>query len=245
MMKRKLMALVLCAGMTTALFTGCGGSTGSGSSAADSSASASSAAGSSASAGSLDAVSTTSTDAAASGDSITVGCVVNTTGQMAAYEVPAANAMQMAVDEINDAGGVKGKKINLELINAQSDASQNSTATTKLIDDGAPVIIGECESTLAMTAGSVAQAAGVPFITYGATLPDLPDRVGDCFYMTCYSDKVQAYAMAEYAYNDLGARTAYVIEDTTSEYTEALSKYFKEHFTELGGSVVLDRKSVV
>lgn len=177
----------------------------------------------------------------ASSDTINIGTVFNTTGYMAAYEQPAANGFQLAVDEINKAGGISGKKITYTTINAQSDAAQNASATTKLIDvNNAVVVAGVCEANLAITAGTAAQDAGVPFVTVGATLPDIPDRVGDGLYLAPYGDNTQAYALAEYAYNDLGLKTAYVIEDSTSEYTLALSKYFKERFKELGGEIVLE-----
>ncbi|MGN0369268.1 MAG: ABC transporter substrate-binding protein [Butyrivibrio sp.] len=176
-----------------------------------------------------------------SSDTINVGTVFNTTGYMAAYEEPAANGFKLAVDEINAAGGINGKKITYNTINGQSDPAQNASATTKLIDvNNSVVVAGVCESNLAITAGTAAQDAGVPFITVGATLPDMPDRVGDGFFLAPYGDNTQAYALAEYAYNDLGLRTAYVIEDSTSEYTLALSKYFKEKFKELGGEIVLE-----
>lgn len=177
----------------------------------------------------------------ASSDTINIGTVFNTTGYMAAYEEPAANGFQLAVDEINKAGGISGKKITYTTINAQSDAAQNASATTKLIDvNNAVVVAGVCEANLAITAGTAAQDAGVPFVAVGATLPDIPDRVGDGLYLAPYGDNTQAYALAEYAYNDLGLKTAYVIEDSTSEYTLALSKYFKERFKELGGEIVLE-----
>lgn len=177
----------------------------------------------------------------ASSDTINIGTVFNTTGYMAAYEQPAANGFQLAVDEINEAGGISGKKITYTTINAQSDAAQNASATTKLIDvNNAVVVAGVCEANLAITAGTAAQDAGVPFVAVGATLPDIPDRVGDGLYLAPYGDNTQAYALAEYAYNDLGLKTAYVIEDSTSEYTLALSKYFKERFKELGGEIVLE-----
>ena len=177
----------------------------------------------------------------ASSDTINIGTVFNTTGYMAAYEQPAANGFQLAVDEINEAGGISGKKITYTTINAQSDAAQNASATTKLIDvNNAVVVAGVCEANLAITAGTAAQDAGVPFVTVGATLPDITDRVGDGLYLAPYGDNTQAYALAEYAYNDLGLKTAYVIEDSTSEYTLALSKYFKERFKELGGEIVLE-----
>ena len=166
----------------------------------------------------------------ASSDTINIGTVFNTTGYMAAYEQPAANGFQLAVDEINEAGGISGKKITYTTINAQSDAAQNASATTKLIDvNNAVVVAGVCEANLAITAGTAAQDAGVPFVTVGATLPDIPDRVGDGLYLAPYGDNTQAYALAEYAYNDLGLKTAL-----------ALSKYFKERFKELGGEIVLE-----
>jgi branched-chain amino acid transport system substrate-binding protein len=221
-MKKKILCLVLSVVFALSILTGC--QTGSDSSSKD-----------------AEDTGSSGTDATAGDDTISIGTVFNITGYMAAYEEPAANAFLLAVEEINAAGGIDGKQIKYNTINAQSDAAQNGTAATKLIDiNGAQIVAGTCDSNLAITAGTAAQDAGKPFLAVGATLPDLPDRVGDGFYLAAYGDNLQAYALAEYAYNDLGARTAYVIEDSTAEYTAALSKYFKERFTGLGGQIVLE-----
>lgn len=172
--------------------------------------------------------------------SLVVGGVFNTSGQLAAYDQVAEQGFSLAIDEINANGGAGGYQLDYKMINAQSDAAQNTSAAQKLIDvEGAVVLAGCCETDTCTAAATVAQDAGVPFITVGATLPDLPARVGDYFYMAPYGDNVQAAAIATYAYEELGARTAYVVWDTTSEYTVALAKYFQETFESLGGEVVL------
>jgi branched-chain amino acid transport system substrate-binding protein len=216
-MKKRILSLALGACLTAGLLSGCGSGTGS-----------ASGGGASASA------------AGGEAGTIAIGGIFDTSGIYTAYDQPAANGFQLAVEEINAAGGIDGRQIDYKFVNGQSSATENSNAATKLIEkDKVAVIAGNCVTDDALAGGTIAQDNGVPYVTVGATLPDLPDRVGDCFYLACYGDNVQAYASAEYAYNELGARTAYVIEDNTSEYTQALSKYFQKHFTDLGGQIVL------
>ncbi len=90
-----------------------------------------------------------------------------------------------------------------------------------------------------LAAGPIIQAAGIPFITAGATSPLLPDQVGDLFFMACFGDNVQAAAAAEYAYANFGD-TAYLLTDEGVEYTTLLASYFKSRFEELGGTIVLE-----
>lgn len=216
-MKKRALSFLLGASLTVGLLSGCGsGAAGNAPSASGSGSGTSSA------------------------DKIVIGGIFDTSGNYTPYDQPAANGFQLAIDEINANGGIDGKQVDYKFINGQSSVTENSNAATKLIEqEKVSVIAGNCVTDDVLAGGTVAQDDGVPYITVGATLPDLPDRIGDCFYLACYGDNVQAYASAEYAYNELGARTAYVLEDSTSEYTQALSKYFQKHFTELGGKIVL------
>jgi branched-chain amino acid transport system substrate-binding protein len=94
------------------------------------------------------------------------------------------------------------------------------------------------DSTLVLAAGPVAQRAGIPFVTSGATLPDLPERVGDTLFMAAFGDDAQAHAVADLARRDLRARTAFVLVDRGADFTRALAGFFRERFGARGGSVV-------
>jgi len=93
---------------------------------------------------------------------------------------------------------------------------------------------------MTLAAAPIAAKAGIVFVTSGATSPKLPEHVPDYLFMSCFGDNVQAAAAAEYSFNDLKAKTAYLLIDKGMEYTLLLGKYFKERFTELGGQIVLE-----
>ena len=98
------------------------------------------------------------------------------------------------------------------------------------------MLMGTSDSTFALVAGAIAQKHNIPFVECGGTLPDLPDLVGDCLYMACFGDDVQAYAMANFAYSVLGAKTSWLFVDTATDYTVTLAKFYKEGFEKLAGA---------
>ena len=102
------------------------------------------------------------------------------------------------------------------------------------------VVAGLSDSNYALAAGMIAQEAGIPFVTSGATLPTLPDLVGDMAFLAPFGDNVQAYACAEYLFNDLGYRNCYLLTDMSMEFTTTLAFFFQEKFVELGGTIVLE-----
>lgn len=149
----------------------------------------------------------------------------------------------MAADEINKAGGILGKQIEIVAIDGKTDQAACTNAASKMINvDKVVAIGGLSDSNYAAAAGSIAQEKGVPFITSGATLPSLPEQVGDCFFLEPFGDNIQAYAGAEFSINDLKAKTAYILTDKAMDYTITLSKYFKERFIKLNGeaSILLE-----
>ena len=91
----------------------------------------------------------------------------------------------------------------------------------------------------ALAAGPVFQKAGIPFVTAGATSPQLPSQIGDLFFLACFGDNVQAAAGAEYSYNQFGP-SATLLWDKGQTYTTLLGSYFKSRFTQLGGTIALE-----
>lgn len=113
-------------------------------------------------------------------------------------------------------------------------------AAQAMIDSGVVAISGLNDSDSATAAGDVAQQARIPFMTAGATLPSLPEDVGDFFFMACYGDNEQAQVGALFASQSLQAQTAWVLYDTTTLYTNALAGYFRDAFAGYGGAVLAE-----
>jgi branched-chain amino acid transport system substrate-binding protein len=174
-------------------------------------------------------------------DPIKIGAIYNLTGGMASLDVPASNGAKLAAKEINAAGGVLGRDLELVMYDGKTDAATIGNAATQLVEsDKVVIMIGFTDSDMTLAAAPIAAKAGIVFLTSGATSPRLPEQVPEYLYMACFGDNVQAAAGAEYAYNTLKATTSYLLIDKGMEYTLGLGKYFKDRFTELGGKIVLE-----
>jgi branched-chain amino acid transport system substrate-binding protein len=174
-------------------------------------------------------------------DTIKIGAIYNLTGGQASLDQPSLNGFQMAADEINAAGGIGGATVEVVAIDGKTEQDAVANAVTKMVDvDKVVVVAGLSDSNYALAAGMIAQEAGIPFVTSGATLPTLPDLVGDMAFLAPFGDNVQAYACAEYLVNDLGFSKCYLLTDNSMEFTTTLSAFFKERFEALGGTIVLE-----
>ena len=172
---------------------------------------------------------------------IVIGAVYSVTGSQASIDDPGLKGFELAAKEINEAGGLLGRQIDVAHVDAASDQTQLTNVVSELIDnDGAVALGGINDSTFALAAGPIAQTAEVPFVVSGATLPTLPDQIGDYFFMVPFGDDAQAYAIADYATKDLTAKTAWVLVDQAYDFTTALNTFFQERFTENGGEIVLE-----
>jgi branched-chain amino acid transport system substrate-binding protein len=175
------------------------------------------------------------------GNTIKIGMIYNMTGSQASLDAPSANGAKLAAKEVNAAGGVLGKKIELVAYDGKSDAATIANSATQLTQtDKVLAMLGFSDSDMVMAAAPTAAKAGIVFVTSGATSPKLPEQVPDYLYLACFGDNVQAAAGAEYAFNTMKAKTVYLLIDKGMEYTLLLGKYFKDRFVELGGKVVLE-----
>lgn len=174
--------------------------------------------------------------ASAGENSIKVGGLFALTGWFDSYDVAGSKGFQLALDQINEAGGIDGHEVEYVYYDTTSDLATATALTTRLIEqDGVDVLVGMNDPNTDIACGTIAQEYGIPSLATVSTLPYTQERVGDTAFLVPYGDNVQAAAMSEYAYNELGVRTAYVITNNTDEFTLALSKYFQLHFESLGG----------
>jgi branched-chain amino acid transport system substrate-binding protein len=163
-------------------------------------------------------------------------------GGLTSLDVPSLHGVQLKAKMINEAGGLLGgRKIVVTAIDTKNDTGETATAAKRAVSiEGLVAGIGQSDTTFALAAAPLFQTAKIPFVTSGATSPDLPGMVGDEMFLVPFGDDVQAHAMAEYAYNTLGIKSVAVWTDNAMDYTTGLSKYFKERFTQLGGKVLIE-----
>lgn len=182
----------------------------------------------------------TTAGSATTGDSIKIGGGFALTGDESALDLPAANGAQLAAKEINAAGGVLGKQIDLIVHDSQYKMDVTAQIAKQFVEeDKAVAVIGFTDTDSVLASGPTIQNAGLPFITAGATSPKIPTQVGDKMFLACFGDNVQAAAGAEFGFNKFG-KSAYLLWDKGVEYTTLLGGYFKSRYTELGGTLVLE-----
>ncbi len=174
----------------------------------------------------------------ATGDTIKVGVYGDLTGATSSFGQSTKNGIELAVEEINAAGGVNGKKIVLVVEDDQGRPEQAKTVVSKLINqDKVQAVLGEVASTNSLAAAPVAQEAKIPMITPSSTNPKVTET-GDYISRVCFIDPFQGSVMAKFASNTLKAKTAAILGDVNSDYSKGLTQFFEEEFTKLGGKVL-------
>src|SRR5882757_857929 len=157
-------------------------------------------------------------------DTIKIGAPFNLTGALSSLDAPALNGAKLAAEQINAAGGVLGKKLELVIYDTKTDPTVIASSGSQLINqDKVPVIVGFTDSDSVLAMAPIAQKAGIPFVTPGATSPKLPDQVGPNMFLACFGDNVQAAAGAEFLKDTLKAKKVYLLTDNSTEYTTLLS----------------------
>jgi branched-chain amino acid transport system substrate-binding protein len=172
------------------------------------------------------------------GDTIKVGVYGDTTGATSSFGLSTKNGIQLAFDEINAAGGVNGKKLEMVFEDDQGTPEKAKTVISKLINqDKVVAVLGEVASSNSLAAAPVAQEAKIPMITPSSTNPKVTE-VGDYISRVCFIDPFQGSVMAKFAANTLKAKTAAILGDNSSDYSKGLTQFFEQEFTKLGGTVI-------
>ena len=144
----------------------------------------------------------------------------------------------MAVKEINDAGGINGRKIKLIAYDDQGKQQEAITAVTRLIqEDHVVAVIGEVASSLSIAGGQVCQQAGVPMISPSSTNPKVT-AIGKMISRVCFIDPFQGYVGASFAKEKLGLTKAAVLYNRAQAYSSGLRTDFDKAMKKLGGEVV-------
>lgn len=180
----------------------------------------------------------------ATGEPLVLGVNLELTGPAAPYSVPAVEAFELYVEQVNAAGGVlDGRPLELVVLDNKTDTTEGVSLQTRLNDD--PEVV----ATLGPNASGVVNAAK-PVIESSAKPTVLPATTGDGLtlaangeavanlFRTAYEDSYQGTAGAVYVYDTLGAKNTLLIVDNALDYSQGLADAFVTKYEELGGTVV-------
>jgi branched-chain amino acid transport system substrate-binding protein len=172
----------------------------------------------------------------AAGNVIKIGVFEPMTGANAAGGAMEVEGIELA-NRLYPTVEVGGKTYTVQLVvvDNKSDKVEAATAVQRLIDrDKVQVILGSWGSSLSMAGGEIAKDAKIPIIGLSCTNP-LVTLGNEYYFRVCFIDPFQGVVMSNYAYNDLKAKTAVIVQEVSNDYSVGLAKFFSDNFKKLTG----------
>lgn len=179
--------------------------------------------------------------ATVSGNVIKIGEVGSMTGSEATFGLSTHNGIMLAVKQLNAAGGIAGKKVEVVSLDDQGKPEEAAVAMNKLINqDKVVAILGEVASSRSLAMAPIAQTHKIPMISPSSTNPKVTEQ-GDYIFRVCFIDPFQGTVMAKFAWESLKAKKVAILRDVKNDYSVGLADYFAETFKKLGGEIVIDQ----
>ena len=171
-------------------------------------------------------------------DTIKIGNIAPETGDVAVYGLAVLNGVQLYINELNAAGGINGKQVELIHYDDKGDATEAMNAYNKLIySDVVDALIGPVTSTPTFGVAEASVYDNVPGITATATHPDVT-TYGSNYFRACFEDPFQGGTICSFAAKELGAKTAAIIYNNGDSYSIGLEASFIERAAEEGLEIV-------
>ena len=177
---------------------------------------------------------------------IKVGWFGSLTGDWALWGEASRNGTLFTIEMVNEAGGVLGgRKLELIDYDNKSDQLESVNVVKRLItEDDVVAVIGTNSSGSNIAVAPIGEENKVPIISTYATNPRVtqPEEgvLTQYTFRVCFTDPYQGSVIANFAYNDLGARKAAILYEISSDYSVGLRDYFVQQWEELGGELVGD-----
>lgn len=169
-------------------------------------------------------------------DELIIGAAIAQSGAVAPYDEGPAKAMEIAIEEINAKGGLLGKQLKIIYSDTKSDIAYGATAAQDVIDKGAQMVVVTCDYDYGGAAASVADGANlIAFSTCAGDPKFGPSGIGPNAFTMSTGSPGQAVALAEWAYNQKGWKTAYILLDTTIAFDASYADAFERRWKELAG----------
>lgn len=169
--------------------------------------------------------------------SITIGAVLDLTGPAGVYGENVQDGMKIAVETVNESGGLNGQKLKIIYEDTNTDSKTALLATQRLIQKGVPAIIGAVASSTTMVMAPLCQRKGVVLLSPTASNPKITG-IGNYIFRVWPSDTFEGSEMAKFALNTIKAKTAAILY-INNDYGLGLANIFDDVFTKGGGEVLL------
>lgn len=174
-------------------------------------------------------------------ETIKVGEVGSMTGSEATFGVSTHRGIELAFKQVNDAGGLLGKKFELFSLDDQGKPEEAAVAVTRLITQSKVItILGEVASSRSLAMAPIAQQYKIPMITPSSTNPKVTEQ-GDYISRVCFIDPFQGTVMARFALENLKIKNVAILRDVKNDYSVGLANFFAETFKKGGGTISVDQ----
>lgn len=168
---------------------------------------------------------------------IAIGMAKAKTGSFAAFDKVGGQAIEVAVEQINEAGGINDCQLSLTWLDTKSDPAIGGQVAQQLIDDGAQVLIVPADFDAGAPASLAAQAANVFAMSPEAGSVDWPTAAGPTFAIAGLTSAQIGNAIATFS-TDSGWEAAYVVTDSAFDFFKGIEAAFGPAFENDGGSIV-------
>ena len=172
-------------------------------------------------------------------ETVRVASIFAKTGKATSGNATALNGIRFAVEELNQQGGILGKQIELIELDNKSTALGSKVAAKKAVKSNVITVFGANWSSHSLAMAPVFQVAKIPMISPYSTNIQVT-LVGDYIFRICYTDPFQGRVMASFAFRDLKAKTAGVLINANSKYSEGLAQFFIQNYKKQGGRVLFE-----
>lgn len=173
-----------------------------------------------------------------SGDEIKIGFLGALTGEVATYGINTLKGMKMAVEEINEAGGVLGKKLVIVEADNRGDKGEIANVTQRFITkDKVAAIIGDPTTGGTKVAAQIAQANQTVLLSAGAVGPGVVE-IGDYIFRNTLLDSVAVPAVVKYLKEELGWNKVVIVTSRNNDYSVSQTEVFKKALAENGVEIL-------
>lgn len=171
-------------------------------------------------------------------DKYYIGGIGPTTGATAIYGTAVKNGAQLAVDEINAAGGINGKQIEYRFEDDQNDAEKSVNAYNTLKDWGMQMLVGTTTTAPCIAVAGKTASDNMFQITPSASAPDVLSSGNGNIFQVCFTDPNQGIASAQYIAENKLAKKIGIIYDSSDVYSSGIEEKFEAEAKDKGLQIV-------
>ena len=173
------------------------------------------------------------------GDTVKLGNSAPLTGPVSIYGITTNNGIKLAIEEINEAGGILGKKVEWKEYDDKGEITDAVTNYNKLMEDEVSAIFGGVPSKPSLAIAEASVNDGIVYITPTGTQANITEGKENVF-RTCFTDPFQGEVLANFSKNNLNAKKLAVLRNQSSDFSMGVADVFVEKAKELGLEVVAD-----